>query len=924
MKAEKPLELKRRTAGSAGSPRLTRRVAILTVLMLVAYLVLASVSCGPSPHPAQNESARTAMNTLRTRLTTLSSPLQGHDAQRAFEDLGSAMLAAHEAGIDFPLIRREVAVAEEKAASTSSGWDALVRTSAALNGHTLRLALKSQGRASSAPSPETRRAVRLAADTASPQLYYVNGVLNTWGGALEGYLELESAVFGADPDAAANMSFVYNWSTLQFGAHTDPCIESLIGSSFSSIKRLNEACGKTFGIIKSFLYLIPMGIIQPTLQKVFDFTTFEHSSMPVLETLLPMVKANIQDGKRVVLLSHSQGGLFLRAAMNKLQQWWTSDFRKAYYRGCKQDRPPVGALYIAPPFGSDSTFGQGSNIDADPTRYVMLKGDFLTRLPPVKPISSAAFTSIPKNPPQFVASDSIIPGKARLDGFEVHRILNYLQETSESRQQIINKFTLLSGYVNGLSGVDDLCEVKVSGVDPGDAPGGSSSFHVTVRGTGFTPTATLQFCTSDGSSCIPANSITYVESSKGSQMTADLNTRDATAGDYDVIATVRTADGKSIKSPACPACLHVHGEQPSPTPSPTVPPAPPANYYVFILSNVSSHPGSIFVGTMDQVQGKFTCGFTDGGLCSDQGGKDTPVQYEAKLGPFSTQEEATAAYCQALTNVYTMPLGGVKGTIFGDVYWLDNTPSCAGIGTPTPPTTPTPTPSPPPPTPEAPTPPTPTPPPATPPGSTFTPAQEDLANRLYTDYGSLGLSLSDIEKIIADNPNMVEAQIRQPLSQYADEIKKYPHLVSQNGSLTVFMMFISLSAYDPAHGGNYDTRTPVVDINLAKRMEEAETLLGATEAGDLSWPLTPSTDPAYEATDATGQKWDVKAFRSGVQPPFDVNTALTKIQVEVGNGESIIVNDANLSPSDVADLSRAIANAGLGDHVKWWPQPPPA
>lgn len=105
-------------------------------------------------------------------------------------------------------------------------------------------------------------------------------------------------------------------------------------------------------------------------------------------------------------------------------------------------------------------------------------------------------------------------------------------------------------------------------------------------------------------------------------------------------------------------------------------------------------------------------------------------------------------------------------------------------------------------------------------------------------------------------------------------------------------------------------------------MEEAETLLGTAEAGDLPWPLTPSTDPTYEATDTSGQKWDVKAFRSGMKPPFNVNTALDAIKGEISVGENIIVNNAKLSASDATDLYRAIQGAGLSDHVKWWPTTP--
>jgi hypothetical protein len=204
----------------------------------------------------------------------------------------------------------------------------------------------------------------------------------------------------------------------------------------------------------------------------------------------------------------------------------------------------------------------------------------------------------------------------------------------------------------------------------------------------------------------------------------------------------------------------------------------------------------------------------------------------------------------------------------------------------------------------------------------LSPAQEDLAQRLHSDYGSSGLSLDDIREIIADNPNLTEDQLRQLLSKYAQVVKAYPNLVSSNGSLQVFIAFVALSSYDPAHKGNYPARTPVIDKDLSKRIEEAETLLGAAEAGDLPWPLAPSTDAAYEAIDANGQKWDVKAWRSGLRPPFDANTALNTIKKEVNKGENILINDQYISTADRLALDRAIKSAGLEGNVVWWPDQP--
>lgn len=218
--------------------------------------------------------------------------------------------------------------------------------------------------------------------------------------------------------------------------------------------------------------------------------------------------------------------------------------------------------------------------------------------------------------------------------------------------------------------------------------------------------------------------------------------------------------------------------------------------------------------------------------------------------------------------------------------------------------------------------PTPVIPPVQGPQNSLTPAQEGLAKRLYTDYGHLGLSLDDIRAIIEDNPNLTEVQLRQLLAQYTNVIKANPNLVSKYGALAVFKVFIVLSSYDPAHGGNYATRIPIADRNLSKRVEEAETLLGAAEEGKIPWPLTPSTDHRYEATDGNGQKWDVKAWRSGMRPPFNANDALDAIKKEVSQGENVLINDKSLSSIDQRNLNQTIKNAGLEGNVLWWPDQP--
>jgi hypothetical protein len=108
-----------------------------------------------------------------------------------------------------------------------------------------------------------------------------------------------------------------------------------------------------------------------------------------------------------------------------------------------------------------------------------------------------------------------------------------------------------------------------------------------------------------------------------------------------------------------------------PTDTPVQQPASDS-YYIFVIAVEPG--GSIVVGTQADVQ-KPSCDFTDGGTCS---GNDPNVQVLATLGgPYPTQDQAVAAYCQMLTETHPA-FGGTKGTVNGMLYWLDNAPACPG------------------------------------------------------------------------------------------------------------------------------------------------------------------------------------------------------------------------------------------------------
>jgi hypothetical protein len=211
------------------------------------------------------------------------------------------------------------------------------------------------------------------------------------------------------------------------------------------------------------------------------------------------------------------------------------------------------------------------------------------------------------------------------------------------------------------------------------------------------------------------------------------------------------------------------------------------------------------------------------------------------------------------------------------------------------------------------------------PVNSLTPDQESLAQRLYKDYQGTGLSLDDIRKIIEENPNLTEAQLRELLDQYARVIAMNPNLVKTYGALAVFEKFIELAAYDPAHGGDYPSRRPVQNMpDLQPGIDDAMAELGAMEEGKVPWPLTQSTDPAYEATDPAGQKWDVKKY-----PHVDTNgkvydpvNTVDKLQKDFGKGEKVIFDDSGLSQTEIDETYRELKRRGQDGDVVWWPTEP--
>ncbi len=103
-------------------------------------------------------------------------------------------------------------------------------------------------------------------------------------------------------------------------------------------------------------------------------------------------------------------------------------------------------------------------------------------------------------------------------------------------------------------------------------------------------------------------------------------------------------------------------------------------------------------------------------------------------------------------------------------------------------------------------------------------------------------------------------------------------------------------------------------------LQEAHVMLALVEAGDLLGPLTRQARRG-DCTDATGQVWDVKAFRDfEPNPPFDIrNIVEGKIRLEVMCGENVIMDLTGIrDPANRTALRQAVEQAGLAAHVRWY------
>jgi hypothetical protein len=175
------------------------------------------------------------------------------------------------------------------------------------------------------------------------------------------------------------------------------------------------------------------------------------------------------------------------------------------------------------------------------------------------------------------------------------------------------------------------------------------------------------------------------------------------------------------------------------------------------------------------------------------------------------------------------------------------------------------------------------------------------------------------------NPNLSPDQLRALLAQYTNVINVNPKLVEKYGALAVFEEFVALAAYDAANGGDYANKKPIsVKKDIKAGIREAMAEMGVMEQDKVSWPLTPSQDPRYDAKDPNGTEWDEKSFFSvdDTGKVYNATDAVNQMQKDFSRGEKVILDDSGLTQKEIDDTYDELKKMNQENNVVWWPNDP--
>jgi hypothetical protein len=270
-----------------------------------------------------------------------------------------------------------LAEVERQAAATSSVPDARRRSvHSVLGGHTFWLSPTSSGLA---PSN-----VADAAAAAPVTFLYVNGILSAPANAAGDAKTFEQAIVGPAGFLADKVGLFYNSSWLYNGTNlSSGCLLPLVdqlGSSNTALvyEQLVARC------IRTVTDVFDVGeLLRQMLEVSFGFKSVAE---PDAKILAAAILQEIDQGRRVIVVAHSQGNLMTQQALNTINQ--------TAFPGLNP-LPCIGVMRYAPPVSSNWTVASSDHLagfvlEGDITRLLGQNGD----LAPVQTARSSAWLAL--------------------------------------------------------------------------------------------------------------------------------------------------------------------------------------------------------------------------------------------------------------------------------------------------------------------------------------------------------------------------------------------------------------------------------------------------------------------------------------------------------------------------------------------------
>jgi hypothetical protein len=206
------------------------------------------------------------------------------------------------------------------------------------------------------------------------------------------------------------------------------------------------------------------------------------------------------------------------------------------------------------------------------------------------------------------------------------------------------------------------------------------------------------------------------------------------------------------------------------------------------------------------------------------------------------------------------------------------------------------------------------------------------------------LTKENIVEIMNERITEINHQLRKPGLQQNDRKKLVAQIFGiQNFKEHLHKDMVLVQGIVPfqcmeGHSGPFTTqeihamrlvslqREPTHSFEITKLSSyEGRIGLELEEIGMLSGPIVRDPTGNAEFIDANGQKWDVKKYYSaepGEPGGFVLRETLSDIRNEIGAGENVILDWADLTLKDATLLREAIESNGWSDHVIWYPAKP--